>query len=645
MDVTVGGHTQLDGAVIASTEGDVTLDTETFDYSDIQDHDTYKNVNGSISGSIGVGGDDGKKDTSDPLDQIALLPTIEGSYENAEKEQITRATVAASNGNIDVTVRSNPDQDLSDLNTDLSKRQEITKDKKTKANIYVSGTALATIARTAKTAIKYLKEIEQSGNITSAEARKLEGVLERISEEGIDPDTLAVCGIQQGFNIFNLLISSAHASDGCVLRFGNGNSFELSATEQQIIRETQQRASAELIPGLFSQVQSLRNISNRTDEQEYALAQAEGALVQQMAYYELCSDGDNALRHSGLVPYTPEFRSFFHTAEAYSKGGDALAAQLQSINSDFHTQYTEFRKTQPELFNAMNTVLYSGNKQAVDAAFMLRGLSTNRGDTSLTNDAIKRAASAVAPTLFQSNLGGLGDNKHRAVMSTLRLAAADMTASEKAAFAKELNAYANAHADNAEANITNARIMVGVIFGAAVAVEAAPAAIAAATACMENPVCINETAIALGDMAAGDAVGGATLGVSGLTVVAKNGDNIAKAVDGVLDDIARNAINNGASDIATAQRLADDLRLASARSPFTSDGKLTPSVIAQGDEIIPAGSLGNPNIPAGFGKYQSPAFQSPSGDFKLHYYYNPTTNQVIYDLDYKVIFNHQGNWP
>ncbi|MCZ4283169.1 hypothetical protein O4H49_20495, partial [Kiloniella laminariae] len=82
MDVTVGGHTQLDGAVIASTEGDVTLDTETFDYRDIQDHDNYKNVNGSISGSVGIGGGDSADSASpDLLDRIAALPTIEGSYE------------------------------------------------------------------------------------------------------------------------------------------------------------------------------------------------------------------------------------------------------------------------------------------------------------------------------------------------------------------------------------------------------------------------------------------------------------------------------------------------------------------------------------------------------------------------------------
>ncbi len=146
VDVTVGGHTQLDGAVIASTEGDVALDTETFDYTDIQDYDNYKNVNGSISGSIGIGGDD-STDTSTPdlLDQIAALPTIEGSYEASEKEQITRATVAAPNGDATITIRANPGQGIEGLNNALEKAQEITKDKKTKVKVYVSGESLAEV--------------------------------------------------------------------------------------------------------------------------------------------------------------------------------------------------------------------------------------------------------------------------------------------------------------------------------------------------------------------------------------------------------------------------------------------------------------------------------------------------------------------
>ncbi len=78
---------------------------------------------------------------------------------------------------------------------------------------------------------------------------------------------------------------------------------------------------------------------------------------------------------------------------------------------------------------------------------------------------------------------------------------------------------------------------------------------------------------------------------------------------------------------------------------FDPSGKLTLEVVGKGKQIIEPDALGNPNIPAGYGKFESPTFQSPSRDFKVHYYYNPTTKKVFYDLDYKSVFNHQGNWP
>lgn len=36
------------------------------------------------------------------------------------------------------------------------------------------------------------------------------------------------------------------------------------------------------------------------------------------------------------------------------------------------------------------------------------------------------------------------------------------------------------------------------------------------------------------------------------------------------------------------------------------------------------------------------SYQSPSGPFKMHYYYNPVTKKVSYDIDYKVVFNARG---
>ena len=74
------------------------------------------------------------------------------------------------------------------------------------------------------------------------------------------------------------------------------------------------------------------------------------------------------------------------------------------------------------------------------------------------------------------------------------------------------------------------------------------------------------------------------------------------------------AVPSGAENIANASRLAKQLRLESAESPF------------------------NPSIPKGFSKYSTDSFQSPSGSFQVHFYKNQKTGEVLYDLDYKVVF-------
>jgi len=99
------------------------------------------------------------------------------------------------------------------------------------------------------------------------------------------------------------------------------------------------------------------------------------------------------------------------------------------------------------------------------------------------------------------------------------------------------------------------------------------------------------------------------------------------------------AAESGASNIATAPKLAEQLRLESARSPFTSSGQLTPQAIQDSRMIIPNSQIGNARVPAGYNKYSTPTFQSPSGDFQIHYYMNPKNGKVIYDLDYKVKLN------
>ena len=47
----------------------------------------------------------------------------------------------------------------------------------------------------------------------------------------------------------------------------------------------------------------------------------------------------------------------------------------------------------------------------------------------------------------------------------------------------------------------------------------------------------------------------------------------------------------------------------------------------------------SPAIPAGFGKYSTQTFQSPAGDFQVHFYKHPVTGEVFYGADYKAKFN------
>lgn len=102
-----------------------------------------------------------------------------------------------------------------------------------------------------------------------------------------------------------------------------------------------------------------------------------------------------------------------------------------------------------------------------------------------------------------------------------------------------------------------------------------------------------------------------------------------------------------AYNVANASKLAEQLRLASASSPFTTSGTLTQQAINSASAIrgLEAGRLGNTNIPAGFGKYTTEVFNSPSGNFQVHFYKNPTTGEVFYGLDYKAVFNNMSGVP
>jgi hypothetical protein len=92
-----------------------------------------------------------------------------------------------------------------------------------------------------------------------------------------------------------------------------------------------------------------------------------------------------------------------------------------------------------------------------------------------------------------------------------------------------------------------------------------------------------------------------------------------------------------ASDAVSGARLANQLVYEEASSAFTATGELSAEAV-QGARQLPI-NLINPEIPAGFSKFSTETFASPSGPFQAHFYMNPDTGVIFYGLDYKVIFN------
>jgi hypothetical protein len=98
------------------------------------------------------------------------------------------------------------------------------------------------------------------------------------------------------------------------------------------------------------------------------------------------------------------------------------------------------------------------------------------------------------------------------------------------------------------------------------------------------------------------------------------------------------------------QNLADQLRLESANSPFAAGGTLTQSALDSSSLIISGEDLQNPALQDVFsknggasqwGKYTTPSYQSPYGNFQVHFYYNSSSGDVLNDFDYKVVMNRR----
>ena len=91
LDVTVEKHTQVNGAVLNSDTGQLTLDTGTLGFGDIKDHDRATSTSGQVAVGIGLQqngtGQDGQPSG-----------TVSGSYASHDIEQTTKATIGEGTG-------------------------------------------------------------------------------------------------------------------------------------------------------------------------------------------------------------------------------------------------------------------------------------------------------------------------------------------------------------------------------------------------------------------------------------------------------------------------------------------------------------------------------------------------------------------
>ena len=112
------------GAIIASETDNLTLNTGKLVYSDIKDYDTQNGSSFGLSVSLGQYDNDSTIRTGLPVDATGAKVTLK--EQGKEKEQLTKATIGK--GTIIVGGKEQTEQDLSGLNRDTPKTQELTKD-------------------------------------------------------------------------------------------------------------------------------------------------------------------------------------------------------------------------------------------------------------------------------------------------------------------------------------------------------------------------------------------------------------------------------------------------------------------------------------------------------------------------------------
>jgi len=228
LEAYVEGHTQLDGGLIASLNGDLSLDTGTLGFSDIDERARSDSRRATVSLGLGDGGS----------------PSIgvEGELAHEATDAITRATI----GEGTITIRDEDAQrareeagetrEVAALNRDLDMARETLRDERAGVRFYASDSSVRAAVEAVDFIGRTLSEITQEAfrNMDSEGFDQIADALERdaLTDEAIIAQ-LGACRPQHGFNLLHWLISPAHAAVTCRIETNDGQVIHFTREETE----------------------------------------------------------------------------------------------------------------------------------------------------------------------------------------------------------------------------------------------------------------------------------------------------------------------------------------------------------------------------------------------------------------------------
>ncbi|MFT8230456.1 hemagglutinin repeat-containing protein [Pseudomonas guariconensis] len=251
VDIRTQNHTQLDGALIAADNGNLKLDTGTLGYSDIagkdQEHGYYLNVGGSWKQGSGSPQQDKSQEGKGEKGENGW--SVSGWEYEKDREQIVRATVGAG----EIIVRQDADtghDSTAGLNRDLDKAYEITRDRESRTDLYVSESSVKDALAPVETLDRWTQELrtydktalvnyEHAGNALNILINRYQ----RLTGRPMDSGAAAIGGFELAEDTLQALIAGGMSPSQAMQLIGD--------------EEFQQ--------GVLSQLNALGNLIDKTD--------------------------------------------------------------------------------------------------------------------------------------------------------------------------------------------------------------------------------------------------------------------------------------------------------------------------------------------------------------------------------------------